>query len=388
MKNIILQACKGGQLMIRVLLVDDEEDALNLLEILLHQAGDVEIAGRFVNPVHAIEALNAAHVDAVFLDIEMPGMTGMATARKMREIQPHLQIIFTTAHAEYAVEAFEIQSTDYLLKPLAPDRLQQAVSRIRQAGHAAFRTQDRSDVSIRCMGGFSIALPHDAGRPLTWKTNKEKEICAFLVHHEGKHVDTAFIIESVWPGHDLKKAKTYLYTCLSYLRKSFQEHQVPMNIDKAGNGFAIRLNGASADVTELEALLDGILSAEEPDERLYGRINDLYKGEYMEGCDYLWAAFRQETVNAKYLRALRSMHLHFRNKGNAVMAQDCLQRVLSIAPDSEADGRALIRLHMEEGNRSEALRVYRQLEHVIQDQLGVALEEETKMLYRQMGWTG
>ena len=71
----------------RVLLVDDEEDALHLLEILLRQIGDVEIVGRYVNPIQAIESLNASTVDAVFLDNEMPGMTGMEAARKIREIR-------------------------------------------------------------------------------------------------------------------------------------------------------------------------------------------------------------------------------------------------------------------------------------------------------------
>lgn len=374
--------------MIRVLLVDDEEDALNLLEILLVQIGDVEVVGRYVNPAQAIEALSVSSVDAVFLDNEMPGMSGMEAARKMREIQPQVPIVFITAYAEYAVEAFEIQSTDYLLKPLVLNRLQHAVARIRQIVH---RNQDRWDVFIRCMGGFSITLPNDAHRVLPWKTNKEKEICAFLIHHGEKHVDTSLIIESIWPEYDLQKAKTYLYTCLSYLRKSFQEHHLPMKVEKSGNGFSIRLNGAAVDVTVLERLLDEILSAEKPDERLFNKINGLYKGEYMEymeGCDYPWALFKQEAIKTKYLRVLRSMYRFFRQRGDTVLAEDCLQRVLSIAPDSEEDGRELIRLHLKAGKRSEALRVYRQLEQVIREEFGVELEEETIRLYKQMGWSG
>jgi len=371
--------------MIRVMLVDDEEDALNLLEILLLRIGDVEIAGRYSSPTQAIEALRDAPVDAVFLDNEMPGIKGMETARRMRNIRPQLPIVFTTAHAEYAVEAFEIQSTDYLLKPLQMARLERAVSRIRQE---VSRAKNRPVAYIQCMGGFSVALPHEDGRTLPWRTNKAKEICAFLVHHEGKYVESDLIIESVWPGYDPLKARNYLYTCLSYLRKRFQEHHVPMSIERAGNGFAILLSGVAVDVAEFEGLMDGILLADEPDVSHYGKMNDLYKGAYMEGCDYHWAAYRQEAINAKYLRSLRIMHQVFRKRGNAALAVDSLQRVLAIAPDSEADGRALIRMHMEEGNRSEALRVYRQLEHFMQDELGVELEEETVQLYRKMGWFG
>jgi len=375
--------------MLRVMLVDDEADALQLLEILLGQIGGVEIVGKFASPVQAMEALGTTHVDAVFLDNQMPGMTGMEAARKIKEIKPRMPIVFTTAYSEYAVEAFEVQSIDYLLKPIAPGRLQQAVSRIRQA---VFADQARPDASphpaIRCMGGFSIQLPHDAIRLLPWKTNKEKEICAFLIHHEGTPVDTALIIDSIWPGYDLKKAKTYFYTCLSYLRKSLQEHRVPVSVEKAGSGFAVRLGEAAADVSQLEAMLDGILSADEADERLYDKINELYRGEYMEGCDYNWALARRESVKAKYIRSLRRFYRLFRRRGDAARAADSLQRLLAIEPDSEADGRELILLHLETGNRNEALRIYRGLEQAVRVQLGAELEEDTARLYRQLTRNG
>lgn len=126
--------------MIRVMLIDDEEDALDLLEILLGQLGNVQVIGRYMNPVEAIEVIRTLQsngrespIDAVFLDNRMPGMNGMEVARAIRQMIPQMPIIFTTAHAEYAVEAFEIQSIDYLLKPFTPDRLQNAVTRVQHS---------------------------------------------------------------------------------------------------------------------------------------------------------------------------------------------------------------------------------------------------------------
>jgi len=374
--------------MIRVLLVDDEEDALNLMEILLGRIEDVEVAGKFSNPIKALEALETTPADAVFLDNQMPGMTGMEMARIIRAKLPRVPIVFTTAYAEYAVEAFEVRSIDYLLKPITIDRLRDAVSRIREAAAPPPAADEPCLPSIRCMGGFSIALPSGGDRQITWKINKEKEVCAFLIHHEGKPADTELIVESIWPGHDVKKAKTYLYTCLSYLRRTLQEHGVPLSVEKVGSGFAIRLNGAATDAAAFESLLDEMLSAEEPDRRLYDQAIRLYRGEYMKGCDYGWAAARQEAINAKYIRSLRVMHRHFRVRGEPALAADCLRRVLEIAPESEADGRELIRLNLETGNRHEALNVYRRLEEVVRGQFGLELEEETVKLRDQMGWSG
>ena len=371
--------------MIRVLLVDDEEDALNLMEILLRRIGDVEVAGRFTNPIQALEALDRTPVDAVFLDNQMPGMTGMELARIIRSKLSRVPIVFTTAYAEYAVEAFEVRSIDYLLKPITIDRLRDALSRIREST-AFLPSQDESRLpSIRCMGGFSISLQPGGDRQIAWKISKEKEVCAFLVHHGGNPVDTELIVESIWPGHDVKKAKTYLYTCLSYLRRTLQEHGVPLAVEKAGNGFVIRLNGTESDAAVLESLLDEMLSADEPDRQLYDRVNRLYRGEYMKGCDFQWAVARQEAINAKYVLSLRAMHLHFRKRGETALAKDSLRRLLEIAPESEADGRELIRMNLEAGNRHEAMSVYRRLEEAVCEQLGLELEEETVRLRDLIG---
>lgn len=156
--------------MIRVLLVDDDEDALNLLEILLGQIGDVKVVGRFVNPFQAIEALDTTPVDAVFLDNQMPGMTGMEAARKIRDIQPQMPIVFTTAYAEYAVEAFEIQSTDYLLKPIVMNRLQNAVSRIKSLSENYFE-------KVGKRWEMSNPFKRSVWRRSSWQTNRSNSFC-------------------------------------------------------------------------------------------------------------------------------------------------------------------------------------------------------------------
>lgn len=372
--------------MIRVLLIDDEEDALDLLEILLGQIGGVTVVGRYVNPLEALQALDAlgrSQVDAVFLDNQMPGMSGTEAARVIREMQPHVHVVFTTAYAEYAVEAFEIQSTDYLLKPLMKERLQNAVARIRKSLTKAAeqeRLNTSSSPGIQCLGGFHIQISGNGNGLLSWKTKKERELCALLIHHGGRPVNTASIIEALWSGHDLHKAKTYLYTCLSYLRKSLSENNIPITIHTTDQGFVALLNGVDVDVTQFESLLSRPLSAEGTNESGYDAMNRLYKGDYMEACDFDWAAARQMGLKMAYVRALRRWGGYYRSQGNAALVIDSIQRILAVVPDSEMDGRELIRLHLEAGNRNEALRVCLQLEQAVRLQLGAELEEETLRL--------
>lgn len=112
---------------LRVFLVDDEALALARLRRLLRQTGRVEIAGEETDPVTALARLEHERVDALFLDIQMPGLNGFEMLSRMAW-QP--LVIFTTAYDEYALQAFEVHSIDYLLKPVEAAQLDRALGKL------------------------------------------------------------------------------------------------------------------------------------------------------------------------------------------------------------------------------------------------------------------
>jgi len=112
---------------LRCYLVDDEELSLSALERMLRHSGRVEIAGSSTDSALAIGEIQNLHPDALFLDIHMPGIDGFQLLSALP--QPPL-VVFTTAYDHYAVRAFQVNSVDYLLKPIAPERLLDAVSRL------------------------------------------------------------------------------------------------------------------------------------------------------------------------------------------------------------------------------------------------------------------
>jgi two-component system LytT family response regulator len=112
----------------RALLVDDERIARQELSRLLAAHPEIEIAAEAHNGEQAQELILKLAPDVVFLDIQMPGMTGFELLAKLEDVP---QIIFTTAYDEYAIRAFEVSALDYLLKPIAPARLAAAVAKLR-----------------------------------------------------------------------------------------------------------------------------------------------------------------------------------------------------------------------------------------------------------------
>src|SRR6185295_1989408 len=119
---------------LRVLIVDDEPLARLRLRGLLADCvrPAVMVTDEAGSAAEALHALARQPVDAVLLDIHMPGMDGIALARRLREQQPSPAVVLVTAHAEHALQAFEVEAVDYLTKPVRRARLQEALARVEQ----------------------------------------------------------------------------------------------------------------------------------------------------------------------------------------------------------------------------------------------------------------
>ena len=118
---------------LRVIVVDDEQLARAELCYQLEQAGDVEVVAQAGNGLEALTAVDRIEADLVFLDVQMPGLTGFEVARRLldrEEGSPPL--VFVTAYDQHAIEAFEVNAVDYLLKPVDAARLEQTLQRVRR----------------------------------------------------------------------------------------------------------------------------------------------------------------------------------------------------------------------------------------------------------------
>jgi two-component system LytT family response regulator/two-component system response regulator LytT len=114
---------------LRAVLVDDEQLARDELGFLLGQLGGIEVIGQAGNGVEALTTIERLLPDIVFLDVQMPGLTGFEVARRMLDQQVPSHIIFVTAYDQQAIKAFEVNAVDYLLKPVDPVRLGLALQR-------------------------------------------------------------------------------------------------------------------------------------------------------------------------------------------------------------------------------------------------------------------
>ena len=135
--------------MVRALVVDDEQLARRGIVMRLASIPDVEIIGECKNGEEAVAAIAAEAPDLVFLDIQMPGLSGFDVVRRLQaDVMP--EIVFVTAFDHYAVEAFKVNAIDYILKPVEEPRLREAVERARRLWPPAMRWRIKPGYWIWC----------------------------------------------------------------------------------------------------------------------------------------------------------------------------------------------------------------------------------------------
>jgi two-component system response regulator LytT len=117
---------------LRAVIVDDEQLARDELGYLLGRVGGIEVIGQAGNGLEALTTIERLQPEVVFLDVQMPGLTGFEVARRMLDADSPAHIIFVTAYDQHAIEAFEVNAVDYLLKPVDQARLELALQRARR----------------------------------------------------------------------------------------------------------------------------------------------------------------------------------------------------------------------------------------------------------------
>lgn len=138
----------------RCVIIDDEPLAVDVIESYIQQIDNMEVVAKCNNPLEAITILNKHQVDLVFLDIEMPNLTGIDLVKAVENIP---QFIFTTAYPQYALDGFNLNATDYLVKPIPFNRFLKAVSRAKEK----YELEQSISVNATSTGKKEIAPTND-----------------------------------------------------------------------------------------------------------------------------------------------------------------------------------------------------------------------------------
>lgn len=377
--------------MIRAYLVDDEEHALNLLELFLNRIGGVEVVGRTTNPYEAIIACQTLRPDVAFLDIEMPEIHGVELAEIIKGQNMDTYIVFVTAHMQYAISAFEQAAIDYLLKPIELQRLTKTIQRIsndmfKNVHHDFLSkmhlTSEAPRLHAQCLGNFEVHNNRDDR--IKWRTMKVKELFAFLLSRGQERVHRDVIIDTLWNEQDYQKAKIYLHTCISSIRNHFKQLGFDQVVLYENEKYYLNLSCIHSDLYQFRQSLEAIKqdNGEDLIQELE-RVLDLYQGPLLADCDYPWADIDRISVNKSMVDISLLLAEKLYEQGEYKRALEALNRLLKQYPYSEEAYRMQMSCYQQLGKHDEVFQSYHKLIEVMSE-LQVEPSAVTKALFKEI----
>ena len=201
----------------KAIAVDDEIYMLETLQEAVSASPDIDVVNAFSSCSAALAFVTENPVDIAFLDINMRGIGGLGLAEKLLALQPRCKIVFCTGHEEYAVSAFQLHISGYLMKPITPEALQKEIDHIKGLKAA------EKLLTIQCFGNFEVF--HN-GQSLPFKRKKAKELLAVLVDRNGAGMTAKQICTMLFPEDtDDTKNAAYLRQLVLDLKNTLKSIQ-------------------------------------------------------------------------------------------------------------------------------------------------------------------
>ncbi len=368
----------------RAILVDDERLALHDLKQQLLKLETVDITGVYTDASDAEEAVKAAHPDIAFLDIEMPGMSGIELAERLIRHHPALQIVFVTAYDEYAVKAFELNALDYVLKPAAPERLKMTLDRltasgIPQAAERQLLAADSEQPKLRLLQKLELQAPGVSSIP--WRTAKTKELFAYLLLHRGRSIHRDILLDILWPEIDSKRGYQLLFTTVYLLRRTISAYIPFVELETVEVSYRLHLREIRLDTETWERAVEALPGIDADTIDMHMHLIDAYRGDLLADTDYQWAEGERQRLRNLWFRLAIGTAEFLAGAGRLDDALRLGLRITGSFPYAEDAHFLLMRIYRDTGDHGAVKHQYELLERICQDEYGIKPKEDITAWY-------
>lgn len=360
-----------NQYMLSAIVIDDEILAVRLLKGLLEKTGQVCVVGAFTTAAQALSYVQNLKLDVAFIDIEMPEMSGLELAKKIKEASNDVEIIFVTAYDKYALEAFRVNAIDYILKPASSDDISKIITRLKKIRSLQTSLQVPADKGrIYC---FSRLLVYGAGSgtPIRWRTSKAEELFAFFVTKLNVEVSKWIVIDTLWPECEPGKVSGKLHTTIYQAKQSLLVANIKFDFSYINGKYKLELPEIFIDAAELEAVTNTRISLSETSVEKYKRVLSLYKGNYLEENGYLWSQSIAKEYFIRYRSLVSKLFKYYVSERDYINAERILQEALNRDPLDEDLNIMLLELFLMKKNKVAFIKHYNKIKELYEAELGI-----------------
>ena len=364
--------------MIRSIIVDDEENTIEELKDILESFGNIEIIACETNPFKALEIIEDNKIDVAFLDIDMPGINGITLSEKIKTISPNIEIIFITAYNQYAIEAFEVDAIDYVLKPIRKERIEKSIKRILKL----IKEEDNNyRIKIRSFKKFEVLIDNTI---VKWRIIKDGELFAYLIENVDIPIHKEKIIQDLWDDVDLKNGLIYLQSSIYRIRKILSNNGYKNCIIYTNNCYIMKRINIDCDIWRYNDYLNKEYLINKDNVDIYDNLIKIYTGDYLEEDGYLWAINISENYRLKYMELLEKVSEYYIRNGNYEKSIKYMEKVVEIDSSYERGIIKLFNIYYEKKDFYNLRKQFVKLNKLSEERYGIELSESILKYYNSL----
>ncbi|QHI71619.1 response regulator [Aminipila terrae] len=348
----------------RAIAIDDELASLNRFSRLIENEKRIELLDSFTVSGDALGFIENNSVDLIFLDIEMPDMNGIELAEKILSINPEVEIIFITAHESFALQAFHVYASGYLLKPVTCEDISNIINiSIKRKNKKQLNEDVDNMLYVNSFGSVGCYVQRETQEGIKWRTSKCEELIIYLVE-QNKAVSREKLIEDLWPDMSYDHAAKNLHVTCYNIRSELKLYNLEDVIVKRYGVYEINKNKVISDYWEFIDALNQTKGNKMDFENIDLLIKKYQLG-YLNNKYYEWCNFVKEWMDIEVEKILYSILESCNNDNNFEKAIDILLKIISINDCDDNAYEQLIQMCMVTGNKRLAVRMLKNYKQML-----------------------
>jgi Response regulator containing CheY-like receiver and SARP domains len=328
----------------RAVIIDDEYPAIDELKYFLLK-NNAEVIGAFTEPFEGLDFIRREKPDAVFLDIDMPEISGIELGIRIQETLPRVTVIFVTAYPQYALEAYKAHPVDYIMKPVEEERFSQTM-RFIEHNFELHNKQKTRPAQVLCFGEFAVI----GSTPVRFAYQKSRELLAYLICNADRTVYKDELIMALFGGQDMKKAFNYLRVTLYRLRNALMSHDIEKNEMLIKEDYSIEVSNGVCDYIDFCRFVNTNRRIDSGNVKEAQRLISLYKGDLFVDFEQTWAEERRQWASVRIEELMIKTLAYYLAKERGREAEQLLLRLIEINPLSEQGYTLLMDLYLVRGD--------------------------------------
>lgn len=352
--------------MIRAITVDDEWYNLEEISDLVNDTGLIRVVKKYQNPRHALEDFETLSPEVAFIDIELGEMDGITLAKQLLEINPELIVVFITSWDKYAINAFDVEATDYILKPIRIERFNKMIDKIIKKMN--IYQENVAKIKIKLFDKFEVKINDNH---IKWQRAKSEELFAFLLLNCGRYIHKDIILDNLWNDYEPDKALHILQTTIYRIRKIFEDYPQAVSIEYCQNSYKLEVNGIWCDYLELEKSMQSYSIQEKNSYQAVEKSAMEFTKGLLTQNGFLWSEQKDEEIRKKLVIILEEIasSYHFNEKTNDYIRN--LTLISTLHPYEDEINYQLIKELKVSGDNIKALKHYKWLEKTLRKEYGL-----------------